>query len=406
MSKQVTNRGIASDLILLVTLLTVIFYIARPSPEMRKGSDFADSYAAAQMVRHGQGHRLFDPDAQYEFQSRYLGRVGSYYLHAPFELIPYLLLTGLSLQQAFFLLVVWNGVLLAITGKILSQHLFPNLNWRLLTGLSLLFVPLLLNFLQGQDSLALLLILTLSFVVVQAKQEFYAGCFLACGLFKFHLVLPLVFVFGFSLIRKWRFLAGFGLIAALLVVVSVSICGWGLFTAYPKLLLQLKYLPFAGVNPGEMANLRGLFALIFPGRSLAALIATVVGSLLLLGTVAREWSLAAKGGDQVKGLAFANLILAAILVGYHLSPNDLTLLLLPMGLVTCYVLAEPGIAIWLRNVFIFYVVSIFLPPLHVFLLRRHIYGYMAIPVLFIFASTHLIIKGDPAESVLKSRIPA
>jgi hypothetical protein len=31
---------------------------------------------------------------------------------------------------------------------------------------------------------------------------------------------------------------------------------------------------------------------------------------------------------------------------------------------------------------------------------------MAIPVLFLFASTHLIIKVDPAESVLKSRIPA
>jgi hypothetical protein len=196
------------------------------------------------------------------------------------------------------------------------------------------------------------------------------------------------------------------LIAALLVVVSVSICGWGLFTAYPQLLLRLKYLPFAGVDPREMANLRGLFALIFPGHSLAALTATVVGSLLMLGTVAKEWSLAAKGGDRIRGLAFANLVVAAILVGYHLSPNDLTLLLFPMGLVTCYVLAEPGIAIWLRNVFIFCVVSIFLPPPHVFLLRRHTYAYMAILVLILFAATHLIIKGDPAESVLKPRIPA
>ncbi|HZR57492.1 MAG TPA: glycosyltransferase family 87 protein [Terriglobales bacterium] len=267
----VTKSDLANNLILLATVLAVILYIARPSPEMRKGSDFAEIYAAAQMVRHGRSHQLYDPETQYQFQSRYLGRVGSYYLHAPFELVPYLLLTGLSLQRAFLFLSLCNGVVLLITARVFSRHLLPDLNWRLLTGLFLLFVPVLLNFLQGQDSLVLLLILTLVLVEIRAKKEFSAGCLLACGLFKFHLILPLVFILGFSSIRKSKFFAGFVLMAVLLTIVSLMVCGWEGFSSYPRLLLQLNDLPFAGVNPREMANFRGLFALLFSGHSFAAL---------------------------------------------------------------------------------------------------------------------------------------
>jgi hypothetical protein len=385
-------RSQVKGLILVTTVIAAILYIARPSPEMRKGSDFADFYAAAQMVRHGQGHHLFDIGTQYQFQSRYLDRVGSYYIHPPFELLPYLLLTGLSLQHAFLFWSLWNGILLIATAWILSQHVFRNWNWHLLTGLSLLFVPLLLDFVQGQDSLALLLILVLAFIAILAKKEFQAGCLLACGLFKFHLVLPLVLILGFSYLRKARFFDGFVLIAILLLAISLSITGWGLFASYPQLLLGLQYLPLGGAYPPEMANLRGLFALLFHGHSLAALVATLACSLLLLWTTIGEWRQAAKADEKILALTFANSVLAAVMVGYHLSPHDLTLLLLPLSLITGYVFASQSTPGWLRYWIIISEIVIFLPPLYLLLLRRHTYGYASIPILILFSATHLAIK--------------
>ncbi|HEY4387584.1 MAG TPA: glycosyltransferase 87 family protein, partial [Ktedonobacteraceae bacterium] len=296
------------------------------------------------------------------------------------------------LQHAFLLWSLWNGILLIATARILSQHLFPNWNWHLLTCLSLVFVPLLLNFVQGQDSLVLLLILVLAFIAILAKREFHAGCLLACGLFKFHLVLPLVLILAFSCMRKLRFFSGFLLIAISLLAISLWMSGWGLFASYLHLLLGLQRLPLGGANPAEMANLRGLFALLFQRHSVAALVATLACSLLLLWTTIGEWRQAANADEKILALTFANSALAAVMVGYHLSPHDLTLLLLPLSLITGYVFANKNMPGWLRYWIIVSEIVIFLPPLYVLLLRRHTYAYAAIPVLILFVATHLVIK--------------
>ena len=49
-----------------------------------------------------------------------------------------------------------------------------------------------LNFLQGQDSLLLLLVMTLAVAEMKQGRDFTAGCLLGCGLFKFHVILSFV----------------------------------------------------------------------------------------------------------------------------------------------------------------------------------------------------------------------
>jgi hypothetical protein len=141
-----------------------------------------------------------------------------------------------------------------------------------------------------------------------------------------------------------------------------------------------------------MANLRGLFALLFQRHSVAALVATLACSLLLLWTTIGEWRQAANADEKILALTFANSALAAVMVGYHLSPHDLTLLLLPLSLITGYVFANKNMPGWLRYWIIVSEIVIFLPPLYVLLLRRHTYAYAAIPVLILFLATHLVIK--------------
>src|ERR1700719_1529615 len=145
-------------LLVLGSALTV-FFCAHFSASSQ-GTDFPDFYSASRLLIAGHGHELYDVQVQRQFQSRYLGRVGTLYIHPPFEAL-------------FYLGVAW---------------------------LPLLFV-------------------TLAFTALRCHRSFAAGCWLGLGLFKFHLVLPLALVLA---LQKGRngFLRGFALMAVALAAVS------------------------------------------------------------------------------------------------------------------------------------------------------------------------------------------
>lgn len=84
--------------------------------------------------------------------------------------------------------------------------------------------PVLLSFLQGQDSLLLLLIMALAVVELKRDRNFTAGCLLGCGLIKFHIILTLVVLVA-SLRRK-GLLRGFALVFVILLLISAGISGW------------------------------------------------------------------------------------------------------------------------------------------------------------------------------------
>ena len=390
-SRAVTSKmpDLAKNLLLLAALALIAIYLAHRFPEMEKGTDFPDFYAAAKLVHDGLGHQLYDPAVQERFQIRYSGRIGTLYIHPAFEAMFYLPFAAASPQRAYMLWSLLNLALLIAIARSLQHYAFTQVSWQALLALFLVFAPVLLNLLQGQDSVLLLFFVAMSFVALTRGNEFLAGCLLGCGLFKFHLILPLALILAVN--RTKRFLLGFLLLAVVLILISVAICGPGFLLAYPRFLLALPSLPFSGIHPRQMPNLRGLAALSIPGSKSVSLALTIAVSILLLSIAVRS-SILARMQPQATALLFASSVLTSLLVGYHLSPHDLSLLLVPMTMISTYTLATHQMSKWLRMILVASLVILYLPPLHLFLLAAHSYAYVAIPILFLFLSCYAELK--------------
>ena len=383
-------HSVIKNLLVLLALTVLAVYFAHLFPRMQTGMDFANLYVGAQIVLHGRGHQLYAPALQHEFQVRYFGGAGTYFVHPPFETLIYLPFSLLSPARAYLAWCLFNMLLLIAAARALAQSVLTKWSWRLLLAPALLFVPVLLDFLHGQDSLLLLFFVVSAFAALQGGKDFAAGCLLACGLFKFHLVLVLV-IFVLLSGRK-KVLAGFASVAAILLLVSVAISGWGVLLSYPRFLAYFSHLPLAGVSNQQMANLRGLFGLAFPGRAPAALGLTVVSSLLVLGLAASQWVTVTRRPSHGVGLTFANILIATILASYHVSPHDLSILLLPIALIVRHLLTRSDIPRRTRAVFMATLAVLLLPPLYVISLRVHIYTYACIPILALFAVTYVEIR--------------
>jgi len=401
-------RALAKNLLAVLGPAMVVLYFAQSFPQMQKGLDFADFYAGARMVRDGRGGELYDPLLQDQYLIRYSGRVGSYFNHPPFETLIYLPFALLPLSRAYTLWCVFQAILLIAVAKLLEREGLRRWSWRVLVLVFLLYVPLLLDFLQGQDALLLLFLLTLAFVTLERKREFGAGCLLGCGLFKFHLAFPAALPFFF--IGRKKLACGFALVAMALLVVSIWISGWTVIATYPRFLLHLGTLPLAGIHNAQKANLRGLFGLLLPGWEGAALGLTLLSSALILGLTVRFHALAMRNAVSAR-LAFANTVFAALLVGYHLSPHDLSILILPMILLADHLLTGDGIPRGTRLVLLLALGVLFLPPLHLLLLHVHLYSYACLPALVLFGATCTEIRrtsarrldGPAAASVTSNR---
>src|SRR5206468_5974823 len=151
--------------------------------------------------------------------------------HRAFKELFYLTFAKVTSQRAYVLWSLLNLVLLIAIARSLWHYAFTGVGWQALLALFLVFAPVLLNLLQGQDSVLLLFFVAMSFVALTRGNEFLAGCLLGCGLFKFHLILPLALILAVN--RTKRFLLGFLLLAVVLILISLAICGPGFLLAYP-----------------------------------------------------------------------------------------------------------------------------------------------------------------------------
>ncbi|MGO9864624.1 MAG: glycosyltransferase family 87 protein [Terriglobales bacterium] len=388
----------AQNLLLILALGGVVYYLAHDIGLREKGTDLPDRYAAARMVREGYGHQLYDFRAQQQFQIRYAGRIGEYYIHPPFETLLFLPICLGSLKTGYLIWCLLNVGVLAYTAIVFQRHIFKRFDWRVLLPLFLVFPPVLIGFLQGQDSLLLLLVMTLAVVALKRGCNFTAGCWLGCGLFKFHIVL-ILFILVASLRRKGLF-RGFALVFVISLLISLGISGWAFLTAYPRFLMRLSSLPLADIHPAAMANIRGLVSVLGIAQNTVVRLALIgTGSALVLWRSVRSFSSIGSKSADAMNLAFGNFVLAAILVSYHLSPSDLCMVLLPIGLFSQYLAEHTGIPRWARLSLLSSQCVFFLPPLHVILLAWHIYVYAVIPILIMFLLTSAeIFRGKPLKN--------
>jgi hypothetical protein len=371
-----------------------------------QGTDFPDFYCAARMLAAGHGPQLYDADLQRQYQARYAGRVGTLYIHPPFEALLYLAVAWLPLRYAYLLWSLLNLTFLGVGVRLLAKEILP-WDWRLSLGVSLTFVPTLLCFLQGQDSLLLLLLVILSFAALRRGRGLAAGCWLGLGLFKFQLALPLALVLVVTQNRNIRtgLVKGFSLAALALAALSAAISGWSVFLIYPKFLLHLKTQPFAGVVPQAMANFRGLIYLFFHNdQSSGAVISLSIlcGAALIMTLLG--WKKTGRNNDNDNkddfDLTFANTVTFALLVSYHLNPHDLSVMLLPVALLlrSAFVRTPVGRspAKWMT---LGVLTIFFLPPLHLWALRTGAYALVGFPLLALFLSVAFVQQREEARAV-------
>ena len=381
----VAERGIRVAVILVIVSLFIGFALFTfPAEKKTTGRllDFSEFYAAGQIVRQGLGSRLYDLRLQAEVQLQ-VAAVHAFYLRPPFEALLFVPLTYLSYRAAY---TVWILVSLAVLAgacllierntnvlDALSQYTrSAQIDFGLLLLAFLGFPPTSECLLIGQDAVLMLMVYTLVFIALKQKREFGAGCLLACGLFKFHLVLPFAIIF--LLRRRWSFLQGFAGAGVLLVAISVMISGPGVLVAYPKMFFNGKLRELMGFQPEYAANIRG-FVFLVAGGKLPAVSGIMVAVLsgLLLWMIAKNWK------DDQPGLCFAAALAGALLTSYHLFVYDLCLLLLAAAIV-CGELARRK-ALLSQKLLTSVLIVLFIPPLHHLLIVRHRYALMCLPIL-------------------------
>jgi hypothetical protein len=279
--------------------------------------DFTVFYTAATILRQGLGPQLYDERTQYRVQEEFAGNIGSPYREA---FVAWGLLNALALF----------GVALILRRNLEVMRSIPA--WKLVLSF-LAFFPIFLCFLQGQDSILVLLVCTLAYAALKKEMDVLAGCWLAMGTVKLQMVLPVVLLL--LLWRRKRVAAGFAGVAIVLAAVSFLLVGWHGLLQYPGYVLQIAREPGLGGVPAElMPNLRGLVE-GWPWKLAPSLVTALVvaGSGILIFFAARKGS---AGPRTNFDLQFSMAVVVTALVSWHTNAHDLALLILPLVLLANY----------------------------------------------------------------------
>lgn len=304
--------------------------------------DFSSFYSAGSIVRSGEGARLYDYRTQELAQRQFITTLPDrkaplLYPHAPFETVLFAPLSFLSFKAAYLVWWAINHALffaaLVVLYKVLENG--PAILPASVVSLCLFF-PLIVAFIQGQDSILLLWLLALTLLCLARNREFLAGVVLSLTMFKPQLAFP---VFLLSAIRSTRaFILGFVSGSVGLLLVSLSLVGFGGVVSFVPFLKLYSKLPVSvsGADPVFMANVRGMISRMHP--SAPHWFSAVIGALILLLSVLVVWKCRRDDEDRMRNFALA--VTVALLVSFHTMPHDLTVLILPFLIAMSLLLRE------------------------------------------------------------------
>jgi hypothetical protein len=351
------------------------------------------------MVRTGHAAELYDIRAQQRFQDVLVGSndralpfIRPAYqalLFVPFSLLPY--------RTAYLAFLAVNLVLLAIAFWILRPHMSHLMRvWRFLpVFLFLVFYPIALALMQGQDSILLLLLLMAALAALEGDQELRAAMLVGLGLFKMQIVIPVALLF--LLWRRWRFFAGFALSACLLSLISLWVVGFGQTTAYARSLLSvgtnMEAVHQFPLRVSIMANLRGLFFGLLGARLPAF---WIQAPILVASVSVLLWVALAVPGKQSRADAFVVAITASLIVSYYLFIHDLSVLLIPIVITLDRFILAHGetLASSLDRAAAWMSATLLVAPMCIFLMPEHFY-LVALPLC---AFMVILIRNFPREA--------
>jgi len=344
--------------------------------------DFIIFYTGAQIVNDGKSKELFKVETQNAYQAKFEVPQLEWPLpfnHAPYELFLFLPLAHLPYPVAH---VIWSGMNLLLLTFMLQWllHYVHSPHSLFIVASVLAWFPIMETFRLGQDSILSMALLLAVFVSLKRKRDGLAGLFLALGLYKPQLVLPLA---GCLLMaRRWYSLFVFTVTGMILFVISIWMVGWqGMFDFLAILRSMHKYSYI--IYPANMPNFRGLlYDLLYDGEmgSLAfALTAGISVAAYLLCIYL--WRGGFDALETIFDLKFSLTLLTTVLISYHLYPHDLFVITISLTLLFRYVSEGTVLVKAVSHLFFFVVVMFLVPVVPRYLIASSALGWAAAPVL-------------------------
>ncbi len=369
---------------------SLIFHLAilwESRKEIAAGyGDFIIFYTGAQIINDGRANELYNVETQNAYQAKFDVPQLEWPLpfnHAPYELLLFLPLARLTYPLAH---AIWSGmnvIFLALILRILLHYI--DSEHRVFIGAAVLaWFPTMETLRLGQDSIMSTLLLLAVFVNLKRGREGMAGFYLALGLYKPQLVLPMAGVLLVA--RRWNSLAAFSFTGVMLAALSLAMVGWrGVFELISILRSMDNYSYI--IYPANMSNIRGLSHLLFQGGTLErmSVFLIVIVSLGLYGYCLHLWR---REFDALKlgfDLQFSLTVVTTVLMSYHLYPHDLFPLILALTVFFRYFVLGATTRQTTRIAFFLLIALLLLPVVPRYLIDHSSFGWTAVALLYLYA---------------------
>ncbi len=314
-----------------------------PYPKALVTSDFIIFYTAGRIAASGRYDLIYDIQTQRQIQEQLRGETFPTDQLLPFNHPPLLvpiqqLISINNYTGAYFL---WDLIMVffLVATVLMIARLFKKNGWDgqsifIIILSSLLFYPIFVSLLKGQDTAFLLLGATLWVYGILTKKDSLAGLGLAMTTIRPHIALMLgvPFLFNRRKVLGWAVLGGS---IHLFILALLSLDGVKRFVS--MILLSAGGGRFF-IYRERMFNMIGLIYRFFPGLDNITTQVIMWGVFLLVAIIlcilwARSQEL------QIKHVCLA--LILSVFAAPHLYPHDLSLLMLPiLGLVLAIVKAR------------------------------------------------------------------
>jgi glycosyl transferase family 87 len=359
-------------------------------------ADFSTFFVAGKLFNAGKAHQLYDIAAQAQMQlSPRFRQLPLPFIHAPYEAALFSPLALLPYQTSYY---VWNLVNLTLLA-LMAWRLQPWLESGggipvpLIFLLSLAYWPNVMVLLQGQDSILVAVLITEAFIQLKQDRDERAGVIFALGLFKFHLVLPLIACFAMN--RQWKLLKSFTAAASGLAAVCLAMIGTSGVLQFFNLLPSLSRMPLAiYIQPEQMPNLRGVIATWLSAAPDLIGVSVLVASVVVFSAVV----LILPGEDRARkfDLFFACATAMSYALSFHSYEHDMA----PMfpGLLLAANAAVKSESFGWKFACLGLIAVLFFSPLYLFLYYRRLLCLMCVPLVSLIAVLCVIAARTPVEA--------
>jgi hypothetical protein len=309
------------------------------------GMDYVSFRSGAQIVRSQEKSSIYKINLQRSYQKERL-EIGEEVLpfrNPPFTTLIFIPLSNLSYDIGYKLFALFNIFLLMLLFFVFRKRFgLPSIA---LLILMVFYRPVFETILQGQITIVILLLITVSYLLLKKKLYFSSGFLLSFILMKpsYLLLVPFILL----LVPKRKLLYGLVIGSFIFLAVNTFLVGFSALSFYPRFLLMTEESLF-GSNLEKFPSIYS-FLLYFENTfDVGVYFAPVVLGASYLIVVFYFYRMVGRTTFEV---LYSVAIIFALVFSPHLLLHDLVLLLLPIIILAKSAEADKGVFIPLLFLF-------------------------------------------------------